>query len=202
MSSPERIPELELVDLVLYDAAFGGGIDGRVGVHRLPATNSPLTVVIASPAAKDYVLSLPDLDAPETVERFVDALQQYLITVYREPVPVCPLNDHQHHLTCQASRDTTTWSCPDGQWSCPIGQYNRCSWPPKKFEDLQTSAMNLLIDAEIEELRSGHCECRGGDWTVVLGVWPMSEALTERLRGIIAPISLELQPEPGTWWAA
>ena len=54
---------------------------------------------------------------------------------------------------------------------------------------------------EIDEVREALPERREDGWVIRIGVWPMSDALTDRLRETTAPIALEVYPQPGQWYA-
>lgn len=66
---------LRFVDTVLYDLAFGGGIDGGVGVMRRPGAGAPGMVVIQSGEEGRHELALPDVAIPDAIVRFVAELQ-------------------------------------------------------------------------------------------------------------------------------
>jgi hypothetical protein len=191
--------ELKLVDAALYDLAFGGGTLGRVNFVRQLPPNSRRSVLIRSLAAEDRELELPDLSSSQSVEQFVTAIQEHVAGIYDDMVPACPVDGHDHALTCRVLNGTASWVCTKGQWSCPVGKYNERSWPPREFDNLQTSVSNLLIDAEIGEQLQIHSEDRDGKWTVVIGVSNLSEELTARLQEIVSPVAVQIFALRGQW---
>lgn len=195
---------LRFVDTVLYDLAFGGGIDGGVGVMRRPGAGAPGMVVIQSGEEGRHELALPDVAIPDAIVRFVAELQTHVIEVQGELRPACPKHPHAHPLACGAIDDEILWVRPDGGWRGPIGQYDELNWPPTDLgaEIVPDRVFNRLARREIEEFREAHGERRDGRWVVCVGVWPMSDEITTRLRQIAAPVDIEVYPQPGQWHAA
>lgn len=111
---------------------------------------------------------------------------------------------HTHSLECRAFGDGPVWVCPDGEWRSPIGQYDELDWPPADLDAVTVPdrVFDRLSRRDVREVREASGERRSGRWIVCIGVWPMSDALTARLREIAAPVEVEVYPQPGQWWAA
>jgi hypothetical protein len=182
-----------LVDLALPDGMFVGR---RVGA------SAPGKVLIQSGEEGRYELTLPDIASLDSVEEFVSRLQAHVSTVYGKPVPTCPVHDHP--LVCRAVGGAVSWMCPDGDWRSPIGEYDEHNWPPADLdaEGVPDAVIRRIARRDIDEVRELHPERREDGWVVHVGVWPMSDSLTDRLREAAAPIAVEVHPQPGQWYAA
>lgn len=192
---------LRFVDTILYDLAFGGGIDGGFSVRRWPGADTPGKVVIQSGRDGPHELPLPDMAVPDAVARFVAELQALVIDVQDgEFRPACPEHSDRHPLECRSVDGDVLWVCPDGHWRCPIGEYDEFNWPPRDLDDetVPGRVFDRLQRRHIEELHSvdGHRPVG----RVRVAVWPLTDELIARLQQIAAPVELEVYPEPGQWW--
>ena len=203
MDAEEDGQRLEFVDTVLYDLAFGGGIDGAVSVRRWLGVDKPGMVVIQSGEDGRREFASPDFAIPDAVVRFVAELQAHVIEVQGELRPACPPHRQTHPLACRAVDGEIRWACPEGDWRCPVGQYDEFDWPPVDAgaETIHNRVFDRLRRRDIEELRGAGTRCSDGRRGVCIYVWPMSEDLTARLRQIAAPVDIEVIPEPEQWWA-
>jgi hypothetical protein len=200
MAPGDDDPVLQLVDLVLYDLAFGG----PMYVGRRPGAAAPGRVMIQSGEEGRREFALPDLSSPRSVETFVAELQAHISDVHNTPVPACPVDSHNHALLCRAGDSAVRCVCPNAEWSSPIGEYDERNWPPADLdaEDVPDRAMDRIFRRDIDALREAHHERLKDGWVIRAGVWPMTDAVTAQLREIAAPVTVEVYLQPGQWYAA
>jgi hypothetical protein len=191
-------PVLDFVDAVLGDLM----LRGHMFVGRRPDAGGPGMVIIQSGEEGRYELALPDLASPTSIEAFVARIQAHLAEVFGVPVPACPV--HAHSLPCRAGFDGASWVCPDGEWSSPVGEYEERNWPPPDLSgaDIASAVAKRLSRRAITGVRTVDAYLVEDGWVVLIGVWPLSDALTAQLREAAAPFAVEVRPEPGQWFAA
>lgn len=193
MNPPTDRPTLAFVDRVLDDLRWQDGMF----VGRRPDATEPGVVVIQFGEEGRYRLALPDLGSVDSVGTFVADVQSHLTQVYGRSVPACPLHDHS--LVCENQADGFAWGCPDAEWRCAVGDYEEQAWPPDGLSagGLAVAASRRLSRHGIEGVRRIGVSDEGGHQVAKIGVWPMSGALTEDLRKALAPVPVEVHPNPG-----
>jgi hypothetical protein len=190
MAGNDRSAVLEFVDLVLGDLR----LRDRMFVARRPEAGESRTVVIQSGEEGRCRLTLPQLGSVSSVETFVARVQAHLAGVYGRPVPRCPLHDHA--LVGKVCGDDVEWVCPEGAWRCAVGEYEERTWPPSGLDggNMAAALSSRLGRRGIVGVRRVGVTRRAGGWVASLGVWPMSDALTEQLRAAAAPVAVDVQP--------
>ena len=93
------------------------------------------------------------------------------------------------------------WVCPDAGWRCGVGDYEEQAWPPEGLS-VGRPGRRCIAQASARHGIDGRASHRGKRrrgprGSPGSGVWPISDALTEKLRETLAPVLVEVHPRPG-----
>lgn len=180
---------LAIVDMVLGDLR----LRDRMFTARRPDPVRPEVIVIQTGEDGRLDLPAPNLEQPRTLERFIAAAQAHLRDVYGQPVPRCPLHDHE--LVARVELGAIEWVCPDGDWHCPLGDYEENTWPAPLGAGYLAAALSARLSRRgVSGVRRIGCVQQDGQWVAQVGIWPMSASIMAAVSEAAAPIPVEFEP--------